>query len=391
VWNLGVFRGQGLWIVDSNGNHTYDGADALFNSFGAAGDLPVMGPWTSGGGSSPDLTVTKTHTGNFTQGQVGAAYTITVSNSGTAATSGMVSVSESLPSGLTATAMSGSGWSCTQPGGPCTRSDALAAGSNYPTLTLTVNVAGNAPPSVTNTATVAGGGETNTGNNTASDATIINPAGTTVDPRRIGVRTTGAYWGAAGEQIDLFSGNLNFSLPLMQAQGRGSAGAAFVLSYNSQFWKQNSGVTSNLGRDVGYGFGWTLQAGSVSPEETGYIFRDATGAEYRLDHVANGVWTSWEGTFVSFAPGTARLSFPDGSFWTMSAVSSAGEADAGTMYPVLIQDSNGNQVMLEYARGAGAANINTSARITGILDVRATGGARTYNFTSPTIRILRRT
>ena len=36
----------------------------------------------------PDLTITKTHTGNFTQGQTGATYTITVTNSGTAATSG---------------------------------------------------------------------------------------------------------------------------------------------------------------------------------------------------------------------------------------------------------------------------------------------------------------
>src|SRR2546422_866753 len=32
----------------------------------------------------PDLTVTKTHTGNFFQGQTGASYTLTVHNIGTA-------------------------------------------------------------------------------------------------------------------------------------------------------------------------------------------------------------------------------------------------------------------------------------------------------------------
>ena len=45
-------------------------------------------------------------------------------------------------------------------------------------MTLTVAVAGTAPSSVTNVATVAGGGETNTGNNTASDPTTINTPAT---------------------------------------------------------------------------------------------------------------------------------------------------------------------------------------------------------------------
>ena len=123
----------------------------------------------------PDLTITKTHTGNFTQGQTGAAYTITVSNSGSASTSGTVTVVDMLPSGLTATAMTGSGWGCTLSTKTCTRNDVLAAGSSYPAITLTVNVAGNASSSVTNTAKVSGGGETNTSNDTASDVTTITP------------------------------------------------------------------------------------------------------------------------------------------------------------------------------------------------------------------------
>jgi len=42
------------------------------------------------------------------------------------------------------------------------------------TITVTANVASNAPASVTNTATVSGGGETNTANDTANDVTTIN-------------------------------------------------------------------------------------------------------------------------------------------------------------------------------------------------------------------------
>src|SRR5581483_9940544 len=125
-------------------------------------------------GSVPDLTITKSHTGNFTQGQTGATYTITATNSGNAATSGTVTVADTLPTGLTVTAIAGTGWTCsTPPTLSCTRTDALSAGSSYPAITLTVNVAANAPASVTNTATVSGGGETNTANDTATDVTTI--------------------------------------------------------------------------------------------------------------------------------------------------------------------------------------------------------------------------
>jgi uncharacterized repeat protein (TIGR01451 family) len=122
---------------------------------------------------SADLTITKSHTGNFTQGQTGATYTLTAKNSGTAATSGTVNVVDSLPTGLTATAISGTGWTCTLATLTCTRSDALAAGSSYPAITLTVSVSANAASSVTNSATISGGGEINTANNGATDPTTV--------------------------------------------------------------------------------------------------------------------------------------------------------------------------------------------------------------------------
>lgn len=124
----------------------------------------------------PDLTITKSHTGNFTQGQVGATYLITATNSGSAATSGTVTVTDTLPAGLTATAISGTGWTCVLGTLTCTRNDALAAGASYPAITLTVDVSLTAPGSVTNSATVSGGGETNVSNNTANDPTTIDTA-----------------------------------------------------------------------------------------------------------------------------------------------------------------------------------------------------------------------
>ena len=123
--------------------------------------------------TGPDLTITKTHSGNFTQGQSGAVYTITVRNSGATATLGAVTVVDTLPAGLTATDLSGAGWTCTLATLTCTRSDPLAAAANYPAITLTVNVANNAPASVTNSAAVSGGGDINNGNNSASDVTTV--------------------------------------------------------------------------------------------------------------------------------------------------------------------------------------------------------------------------
>jgi uncharacterized repeat protein (TIGR01451 family) len=124
----------------------------------------------------PDLTVSKSHTGNFTQGQNGATYTITVTNSGGSSTTSSVTVTDTLPASLTYVPTTISGWSCSAAGQviTCTSSNVVAAGATFPALTLTVNVSATAPASVTNNVSVSGGGETNTGNNSASDATTIN-------------------------------------------------------------------------------------------------------------------------------------------------------------------------------------------------------------------------
>lgn len=131
----------------------------------------------------PSLTIGKSHSGNFTQGGTGG-YTITVGNSGPGATDGTtVSVHDTLPAGLTASSISGSGWTCTLATLTCTRSDVLAAGSSYPSITLTVEVSCRTrhrdidtatrghERQVTNTATVSGGGDTTT--HTATDTVTI--------------------------------------------------------------------------------------------------------------------------------------------------------------------------------------------------------------------------
>ena len=143
-------------------------------------------------GSSADLTITKTHSGNFTQGDTADTYIIGVANVGSLPSSGTITVADILPAGLTATDMSGDGWTNDLNSLTCTRSDALAAGASYPFITVTVSVATNAPANVTNMATVSGGGEINAANNTASDPTTILTSGIT------GTVTTLFGWDVSG-------------------------------------------------------------------------------------------------------------------------------------------------------------------------------------------------
>src|SRR5438876_289774 len=83
----------------------------------------------------PVLTVAKTHTGNFTQGQQGASYTVIVSNvAGAGTTSGTVTVTDAAPTGLTLASLAGTGWQCAGTG--CNRSDALPGGASYLPITV---------------------------------------------------------------------------------------------------------------------------------------------------------------------------------------------------------------------------------------------------------------
>ncbi len=141
----------------------------------------------------PDLTIAKTHAGNFTAGSTGT-YNLTVTNGGTAPTSGAITVTDTLPAGLTvnggaagtvaAGGTNAANWSCSSNAASpqvvtCTSSIPISnvSGSNTSAFSLTVNVAASASGSVTNNASVSGGGEpvANNGNNTASDATTIIP------------------------------------------------------------------------------------------------------------------------------------------------------------------------------------------------------------------------
>ncbi|TSA83746.1 DUF11 domain-containing protein [Deinococcus detaillensis] len=123
----------------------------------------------------PSLSIGKTNNGPWVANQAGATYTLTVSNAGPGATSGVITVQDQLPVGITPRSISGftSGtFTCTYPdelatGSPapdqtyavtCTSSATIASGGTA-TITLPVEVNPNAVGSAVNYASVGGGGD----------------------------------------------------------------------------------------------------------------------------------------------------------------------------------------------------------------------------------------
>jgi hypothetical protein len=131
----------------------------------------------NGTGFAPDVTISKSHTGDFTVGSSGA-YKIVVTNNGTGPTTGNITVTDTLATGLSFASSAGTNWACSAAGQvvTCTYSGpALAAAGGSSTLTLNVSVGPNAISSptvftVTNTASVSDPGDTVTTDKSATDA-----------------------------------------------------------------------------------------------------------------------------------------------------------------------------------------------------------------------------
>lgn len=162
---------------------------------GSAGNITNSGAQVSGGGDAnaanntapgvstqvnaapaPDLIPTLTGPATATVG-VPFNYTLGVSNIGDAASSGLITITDTIPAGLTiGTVTPAAGWSCTVAGQTvsCTSSNAVVAGGSAPVATITVTPTVEGP--VSNQATVSGGNDSNSANNTsAPTSTQVNP------------------------------------------------------------------------------------------------------------------------------------------------------------------------------------------------------------------------
>jgi len=159
-WKIGSCIDDQAGNLDLHYGWKSDGV-AVIDSVGHADDVAsasrtVGTPFTLSTQPASAGTITLSHTGNFSLGQPSASYTVQVRNSGTSSSNGTVSVSTTVPLGLTPAAIGGPGWNCSLSSFSCSRSDSLAPGSVYPPITLTFSVPTSSLPQVMSQASLSG-------------------------------------------------------------------------------------------------------------------------------------------------------------------------------------------------------------------------------------------
>jgi uncharacterized repeat protein (TIGR01451 family) len=231
------------------------------------------------------LSIASAHTGNFTQGQDSATYTVTVSNAASAgSTSGAVTVTEALSSGLTLVSMAGAGWTCASGGNTCTRSDALAAGASYPVITVAVRVGSSALSPQVNGVTASGGGSA-TASATDSTTVLVWPGSYVIS-----TYAGNGEWGYSGDNGPATAGEL--MVPEGLAVDR--AGNLYIVDRRAQVIRMVSpaGVITTVaggGTNLGYNTGDGGPATSGVLDDPVFVALDGAGDLYILDNSGGSV------------------------------------------------------------------------------------------------------
>jgi len=324
----------------------------------------------------PALAVAKSHTGSFTQGSNGT-YTINVANNGPGSTLGTLTLTDTLPTGMSGISMSetgntgggtGSDWSCTASSATCTRTTAMPSGETD-TITLTVSVGYNTPTgtnAVTNSVNVSGGGAGNSP--TASDQTTINPGPqyvltTVVSPSADGSVTpnpTNSPYLAANHYYPGTTVTLT---------------ATANTGYNFSTWSGN-----NAG---------DLSSTSANPTTVTMNHDETVTANFVVNDVAITINTSPAGLLVSVDGGTAQTA-PLNESWQVGSnhtiATSSPQGASGTRYTWTSWSDSGaisHQITVPSSAATYTANFSTSYLLTTAANPSG-GGTVTVNTASPT-------
>jgi len=171
-------------IITFTGTRTGDFSTYNLPPFGAGGSL--QSAYVSGTPNKlrltaivtqfADLSITNTASANPVNAGAPLSFVLNVSNAGPDPTTGTLTVSNTVPSGVTAATGSGPGWSCGALSGSvitCTSTTSIASSGSAPSLTITMNAPGSGP--ATDSASVSSGtADPNSGNNTASQSVTVN-------------------------------------------------------------------------------------------------------------------------------------------------------------------------------------------------------------------------
>lgn len=336
--------------------------------------------------TASDLVVTSTHSpSSFKAGDTADTYTLQVGNVGTGSTSGTVTVTDTLPTGFTATAAAGSGWTCainSATSVTCTTSAQVSASVTFNPITLTVSVGSALSGTYTNNVAVSGGGEINTNNDTAADPTpVVAPptisaafSPTTVAP---GAHPTLTFTITNPNTTALAGVGLVNNLPANLTNYTSTGGTCGGTSTTSTSQETLSGVT--LAASSSCTFVVTVTAGSAIGTTT-----DTSNAVTSTS--SNNGLTASASLTVAVTP--TKLAYT-----TVPATPITAGGNAGTL-SVALEDASGNvatnvsgtQVMFQVSTTGGYLQTYTSTVTNGVASLNLSSvpltTAGTYTYTA---------
>jgi hypothetical protein len=284
----------------------------------------------------PTVSVTKAHSGSFSQGQSNAAFTVVIDNNGTNGPTGdptgtnPMKVTDTLNSAFTYSTFSGTNWSCSAVGQvvTCTNDSAIAEGSSYPTLTIDVNVSAGATGTVTNKVSVSGAGVSATSSNTDTVTIDVPPVFTSGASATFTVGTAGSFVvTASGTPAPTFSetGALPTGVTLTNTgtiSGTPAAGTGGTYPIT---------ITAANGSNATQNFTLTVDQAPAITSANNTTFATGTAGSF---------------TVIASAFPTATFSetgaLPSGvTFSSAGLLSGTPGAGAGGTYPITITASNG--------------------------------------------------
>jgi MSHA biogenesis protein MshQ len=240
-----------------------------------------------------DLGMTMVRTGNPVPGG-SVSYALTVTNNGPNNEAGPVSVTDTLPPGMTFSSISGTGWSCTISGQSATcTSTGVTVGQSLPAITVKalVSLSGD-NGSFTNTATVLGAAFDNTGtNDTAVDTSYDTTTFADGFIFTVGQCTVGVPFGTAG-QCSRYSG------PFKAADSVGQGLYISAISSGVPVQYQKNATTINL----------QFSLTCVSPSATAGVAATFAGKSLTcysavVPPVGNAAWST--NASITFAKGAS--------------------------------------------------------------------------------------
>jgi YD repeat-containing protein len=191
-----------------------------------------------------------------------------------------------------------------------------------------------------------------------------------------GVTGLGSYASPAAcpAQVNLFSQNVTYSLPIISLPGRAGLSLSLTLAYNSKVWIK-SGSTIYFDGDKGWpAVGWRLGFGRVDGKYSGpdgydhYYLISGDGSVRDLRYNAStGLYESKDSTWMDFNDSTGVLRMKDGTQITYQTIGGSG----GYVMPTQIKDRNGNYLTINYT--------GTAQQISSIVDTVGRTTTFTYN------------